>query len=423
MRNYNDRESQRENAPKWDEDVKFIEVDKKLKRVRLVGPVQDIARHWVIIKADEFADKIAGLERKARKARRPFTRPKDPPGFPVLCPKFHLDRERFIDFIDPETGEGFTAKEVLSGSELARHDIDVPKKSKSARYSKRSLEEKRAIPLDPVVCAMHDDFGKRAEKKTWWHAIDRDAQKRGKDCVGVLGKGGVPITCYIQIDRIANGREMDPADPDHGCDIKVNMDKGLPSQQMWGVTAVVGEAETPLTPAERKLCFGLYKLKSGEKVTFLDIMRLRREDPKALKGIKTIRAAAILPIDELAAPHVSSDTLREAMVQQGYYHPDGTPREELKTKDDDEDKKTWSNADADGDDDDEDGNEDEDTTSARRRKKKSSSSKEDERGYRDENGKRLGIKRKKKTGPSSSSTSGKKTKKKRRSSSSSLLEE
>jgi hypothetical protein len=410
MRDYNDRESQRENAPRWDADVKFIEVDKKPKRIRFVGPIQDIARHWVIIKADEHADKIQSLERKARKERKPFKRPKDPRGFPVLCPKFHLDREKFVDYIDPESGEGFLAKEVLSSAELKRHGIEVSSKSKNARYSKKSLEAHKAILLEAVHCAMHDDFGIRAEKKTWWHCIDRDAQKRGRDFVGVLGAGGLPITGYIQVDRIATGREMNPADPEHGCDLKVSRDKGLPAQQMWGVTSIMGEEKSPLTPAERKLCFGLYKLRDGRKINFLEIMKLRKEDPSALRKIKVIRPAAIMPIDEMAAPHINAKELKEAMVQQGYYHPDGTPREELKFVDDEESKnwdtKKKGKKDEDDEEEEEDGDNDEDNDFPPPKRKTP-------------NRDRVNKKRRSDDGTSTSRTSKKKKKKR----TSSLLEE
>lgn len=340
MRDYGDRETPRE---RWDADVTCHPLDANLRQVRLVGPVQDIAMHWCIMKAGEFADKIRSLMKKSQKDRTPFVRPQDPPGVPFLCPKFDLYREKFIDYVDPSTGKGFQKKETLGMADLKRHGIKLSKsqaKDTEAKYSPDSVDAGKAITLEVVYCPQHHDFKQEAGKRTWWHAFIRPkksarGRRSGPQEFAIVGKGGFPSTAMGQIRRIAKERKMAPSDPDNGYDLMMSMDKSQPAQQMYYVKEVRGEDSSPLTSEEKKEAFGLYKLaEKGEdgknvKVDFLGLLRIRREDPARLKGMKVIREAGIWPLEDMARDATSAESMKEFMVSNGYYNGDGSPRKEL----------------------------------------------------------------------------------------------
>ena len=349
MRNFNDRQSSG-NRTRWDEDIPQTPLDKKPRRFRLVGPLQDIATHWCLLNAGEHADKIAEKKREARRRGSEYKKLRDPKGVPFLCPKFDLFREEFIDWKDTD-GFGFLNREVLTASDLERHGIDIPsslRKNRNRRFSPRSIDQETPVLVEPVCCPMHDDFGKRAGKRTWWHAFERQVDSRGNvrgnRGLTIVGKSGFPISAYIDISKIARIRRMDPSDPKEGYDLILSMDSSLPAQQMYDVREVRGEDSHPLTKQERMEAFGRYILHDGTKCNIMKIFELRSKDPKRLRGMRTVQEAGIFNIEDMAAATVDADAMKEFMVQQGYYNPDGSPRVELvETKD--ENDNSWSDRD------------------------------------------------------------------------------
>ncbi len=368
MRDYDDRDGDKKE--RWDKDVPQIILTTKSRRFRFVGPVQDIAVHWCIQEAGEYADKIAELKADARKKGREFKKPREPKGVPFLCPKFDLFREKFIDYVDPVSGEGFQKGEVLVLQDLVRHGVKLPdaltdpkkaKKAATLRFSPKSVEASKAIRVQKVMCAAHDDFSLEAGVRTWWYAFARtDDSNKGGD-FGVVGKSGIPFTAMTQLKRISKERKMNPANPDHGYDLVITLDSSAMAQQMYTVKEPRGaEDANPLSPKERLIAFGKYELADGSTVNVLDVMRLKRENPDSLKGMKVRRQAGILPLEDMAREAVNADDMRQFMVRVGYYDPEGNPRPELffekkekdgekgsgwSTKDDDEDEKPKSRRD------------------------------------------------------------------------------
>ena len=373
MRNFGDRDNRGGND-RWDQDIECMPLDKKPRRWRLVGPVQDIGRHWCILDAGKHADSLGKLRKQAIRRGIEFKPPRDPRAVPFLCPRFDLYREKFVDYRDEDSGKGYYAKEVLSLADLERHNIKVPprtKKIKDVRFSPDSLEAKKAIVVKKLYCPMHDDFGKRAEKRTWWHGYERKMRKNrrtkkdevaGNSGFGIVGKSGMPNTPMMGIEKIAKARQMDPSDPAQGFDLIISLDTSQKAADMYSVSEIRDEGSHPLTKDEKREAFGRYKLADGTKCTFLDLIRLRGENPAALKGVKEIEAAAIMPLEEMAAGAVDADDMKEFMVSNGYYDDSGKPRVELMDIKDDDDN-SWS--DRGGDDDDED--DDEDDAPKRRR--------------------------------------------------------
>lgn len=373
MRNFGERDK-RGGSDRWDQDVECMPLDKKPRRWRLVGPVQDIGRHWCILDAGKHADNLKKLRAQAVRRGKEFIPPRDPRAVPFLCPRFDLYREKFVDYKDEDSGNGYFKKEVLSLADLERHNIKVPsrlKKNDDIRFSPRSLDEKKAIPVKKLYCPMHDDFGKRAEKRTWWHGYERKTRKNrrtnkeevvGNAQFGIVGKSGMPGTPMVAIEKIAKARNMDPSDPKQGFDLIMSLDTSQKASDMYDVREIRGEDDHPLTKEEMREAFGRYKLASGKKCNFLDLIRLRSKDPDALKGVKEIEAAAIMPLEEMAAGAVDADDMKEFMVSNGYYDDKNKPRVELMDIKDGDDN-SWGDR-SDGDDEDE----DEDDEKPRRRR-------------------------------------------------------
>lgn len=331
MRHFGDRE-RNQYSKKWDEDVPYIEIGPRGRVCRLVGPVQDIAVNWVMVDAKLHVDNIRKAKKEASRRGISFKEPREGIAFPVLNPRYDIFREKFVDYRDPETGDGWQTKEVLTAKTVRAKGIKLPPDCDkvTARFSPRCLETGNSVELVRVHDPLKEDFNRGAQVRTYWHAIDRETQKKNKGagCVGVVNKGGFPITAYRAIERISEAIECDPSDPDKGYDLRFVMDKKAASPgDMWDVRHL---RESPLTPAERKMVFGSYKLKSGKIVDFNEVVRMRREEPKKLKGMKTLSEAALMPLDEMASQAViSGDELKETLVRCGWYDEDGKPYPEL----------------------------------------------------------------------------------------------
>jgi len=374
MRNYSDRGSERRS--RWDEDVNFIVPDNRNRRFRLVGPVQDIANHWCVQGAGDYADKLGSMREKAIAEGREFKPPKAPPGVPFLCPKFDLFREKVVDWKNPKTGQGWYDSEVVKAVALERQGIEVPRGTdrNKDRFCPRAMENGKAVRLDRLCCPMCDDFKSRPNQRTWWFCFERNVKTiRGRDVVkgnsdfGVLGKSGMPYTPMKAIDKIAKFERVDPADPKQGFDITMSLDKtARRADDMYSVQKCNDAPNHPLTSDEIKEVFGRYILKNGKKTNIMGIFKLRRENPKALVGMKVIEEAGLLPLEEMAAADVDPDNMRRFMERSGYYDDDGRPRRELYEGKDENDN-AWKDT---GSEDDE---EEEEAPRRRRRSKKTGS--------------------------------------------------
>jgi len=263
----------------------------------------------------------------------------------------------------------FQASEVLTAARLKAAGIRVPRDTeKDARFHPISIKKKRAYELIRIVDPLKEDFNAPARVRTWWYGIDREAQSDGKKlarCVGVIGKGGIPITAYRRVKKIADARNRNPADPDQGFDIIFTMNKKVKNpSDMWGA---VRDEDTPLTKRERAL-LGKYQLADGTIIDFSELMSLKSKRSPKLKGYKTIKKAVLEPVNELAeAAVISAEELKETLVRCGYYDDDGNPHPELIEETPGKKKKgSWGS-----DDDEDDETEEEETTSKRNRRRRS----------------------------------------------------
>jgi len=391
MRSYNDRRSSGNTQRAWDDECNIHEINAKGRVVRPVGFIQDQCRYWIIPDAAKYAADIRKARKAARRSGREFKMPRRPSGFPVMCPRFDIDRECFIDYRDPKTDEGFKASEVLTAKDLKRKGIKVPKTaSRDARFAQRSLALGKAIELTPVFDPMFEDFNERADRRTLFHALDRKKASRrlNEDAVGIVQRGGVPWSAWQAIERIGQAVQNSPFDADEGWDLRITMDKNQPAASMW---SVVQTTQTPLSKKEKAIIFGKYKLKDGSVVGYDRIMELRAEsrtydsngkltkDAKKaraiLKDMKVMRPAAIYPLDEMIKEAaIDGEELKRIMLENGYYDEEGNPRPELIREDK---KKQWNEDDEDDSDDYDDEEEDsddydEDDEPRRRRSSRSS---------------------------------------------------
>jgi len=160
--------------PKWEDEAEWVEwPDGKQVLVRVVGTVTVLAQHWI--------DTMSGKR------------------FPVYCPKFDGDDERYVDH----------------------------------RY-----------------CPMHDDFAERSNKIIVGNCIVRHLQERG-DPNPVRGFK-LPHSVNEDLLNIMEIIGSDPADPDGGVDLAIRYNKAAAGARRYGIQR--GNA-SPLTAAERQYTY------------------------------------------------------------------------------------------------------------------------------------------------------------------------
>jgi len=371
MKSFDDKKASGKKPP-WDEEVVYHEITATEHNFRPVGTIQDLMQYWVIPDAAAYADEI---KRNRSLARKRGVEPKAirrPPGFPVMCPRFDPYREVLVDYIDPITKAGYKSGEVLTAKDLQRSGIPIPSDIMAAlkvlknptattsakkrarcivsttRFARRSLDLGKAIALAPVSDPLYEDFKARAPRRTMFYAIDRKRQaKRGgrltEEMVGVVNRGGVPYTAWQAMERLSRAVKSNPFANEGGWDVCITMDKSQRPDQMWSVIHVT---QNDLTREEIAIVYGKYKLSDGTTVGLDTITSMRQtakevdsdgkptRDATKAKGLlrkyKTLRPAAIAPLDEMIASSIiSGEELKETLVRCGYYDEEGLPRPEL----------------------------------------------------------------------------------------------